>query len=170
MKLNSKKIFWVGFAFMIICLFWQVYDNIVAKMLINSFGLDQFWSGVVLAIDNVLALFMLPLFGALSDKTKTKFGKRTPYIFFGTLAAALLFIGVAVFDNLQQKSVEGYGIPEIVEVTDVTDPNYGYFTFRDKVYGDKELKTYGTKEAATTVRAAEVLEYTKENILASIYC
>ena len=96
MKLNSKKIFWVGFAFMIICLFWQVYDNIVAKMLINSFGLDQFWSGVVLAIDNVLALFMLPLFGALSDKTKTKFGKRTPYIFFGTLAAALLFIGVAV--------------------------------------------------------------------------
>jgi len=169
MKLNSKKIFWVGFAFMIICLFWQVYDNIVAKMLINSFGLDQFWSGVVLAIDNVLALFMLPLFGALSDKTKTKFGKRTPYIFFGTLAAALLFIGVAVFDNLQQKSVEGYGIPEIVEVTDATDPNYGYFTFRDKVYGDKELKTYGTKEAATTVRAAEVLEYTKENITYFIF-
>ena len=107
MKLNSKKIFWVGFAFMIICLFWQVYDNIVAKMLINSFGLDQFWSGVVLAIDNVLALFMLPLFGALSDKTKTRYGKRTPYIFFGTLSAALLFMGVAIFDNLQQKSVEG---------------------------------------------------------------
>jgi len=165
MKLNSKKIFWVGFAFMIICIFWQIYDNIVAKMLINSFGLDQFWSGVVLAIDNVLALFMLPLFGALSDKTKTRFGKRTPYIFFGTLAAALLFMGVAIFDNLQQKSVEGYGIPNIVEVIEEEDPNYGLFTFRDEVYGDEAAGTYGTKEAAATVRAAEVLEYTKDNVL-----
>ncbi|MDD3171455.1 MAG: MFS transporter, partial [Bacilli bacterium] len=165
MKLNSKKIFWVGFAFMIICLFWQIYDNIVAKMLINSFGLDQFWSGVVLAIDNVLALFMLPLFGALSDKTKTKYGKRTPYIFFGTLAAALLFIGVALFDNMQQKAVTDYGIPAVIEVVEEDDPNFGLFTYRGMLYGDTDAGTYGTKEAATTVRSAEVLQYTKQNVI-----
>ena len=96
-EIKFKKDFWVGFAFMIICLFWQIYDNIVAKMLINSFGLDQFWSGVVLAIDNVLALFMLPLFGALSDKTKTRFGKRTPYIFFWYSSGSFTIYGCCNF-------------------------------------------------------------------------
>lgn len=164
MKLNSKKIFWVGFAFMIICIFWQVYDNIVAKMLINNFGLDQFWSGVVLAIDNILALFMLPLFGALSDKTKTRYGKRTPYIFLGTLVAALLFVGVAFFDNLQQKSVEDAGIPQVVEIVDDTNVNYGKFTFEGELCGEIGTKTYGTKEAAASARATVVFAHTKTDI------
>ena len=72
-------------------MFWQVYDNIIAKMLINSFGLNQFWSGVVMALDNILALFLLPFFGNISDKTKTKYGKRTPYIFVGVILSAILF-------------------------------------------------------------------------------
>ena len=92
MKLNNKKIIYVGFAFLIICMFWQVYDNIIAKMLINSFGLNQFWSGVVMALDNILALFLLPFFGNISDKTKTKYGKRTPYIFIGVILSAILFV------------------------------------------------------------------------------
>mgnify|MGYP003418020729 CR=1 FL=1 len=79
MKLDNKKTIYIGFAFLLIMMFWQVYDNIIAKILINSFGLNQFWSGVVMALDNVLAVFLLPLFGTLSDKTKAKMGKRKPY-------------------------------------------------------------------------------------------
>jgi MFS family permease len=115
MKLNVKKTIFVGIAFLIISMFWQVYDNIIAKMLINSFGLDQFWSGIVMALDNILALILLPLFGALSDKTKTKYGKRTPYIFIGVIVSALLFVGVSVVDSMQIKSVEEEKI-SIVEV------------------------------------------------------
>ena len=55
MKLDNKKTIYIGFAFLLIMMFWQVYDNIIAKILINSFGLNQFWSGVVMALDNVLA-------------------------------------------------------------------------------------------------------------------
>ena len=72
MKLKTKNVLFVGLAFFSICMFWQVYDTVIAKMLINTFGLNQFWSGVIMALDNLLALFLLPLFGALSDKTKTK--------------------------------------------------------------------------------------------------
>lgn len=105
MKLNTKKIFFVGLAFLIICLFWQVYDSIIAKMLINTFGLNQTWSGIVMALDNILALVLLPVFGTLSDKTKTKIGKRKPYIILGTIVAALFFVGVAIFDNLQMNKL-----------------------------------------------------------------
>lgn len=106
MKLNNKKIFFVGFAFLIICLFWQVYDSIIAKMLINTFGLNQTWSGIVMALDNILALILLPVFGALSDKTNTKIGKRKPYIIIGTIVAAVFFTFVSVFDNLQMNKLK----------------------------------------------------------------
>lgn len=119
MKLNTKKIFFVGLAFLIICMFWQVYDNIIAKMLINTFGLNQTWSGVVMALDNVFALILLPVFGALSDKTKTKIGKRKPYIIIGTVIAAVFFFGVAIFDNLQMKSlVKNQNVSEVVEINE----------------------------------------------------
>ena len=97
MKLNTKKTIYVGIAFLIISMFWQVYDTVIAQILINSFGLNQTMSGIVMALDNVLALFLLPLFGSLSDKTKTKHGKRTPYIFFGTIAAVISFISPSFF-------------------------------------------------------------------------
>ena len=97
MKLNVKRTILVGFAFLMISMFWQVYDNLVVKMLVDSFGLNQTMSGFVMAIDNILAIFLLPLFGLWSDKTMTKFGKRTPYIFIGTIIAALLITGVSIF-------------------------------------------------------------------------
>lgn len=119
MKLNTKKTIFVGLAFLIICMFWQVYDNVVAKMLINTFGLNQTWSGVVLALDNVFAMFLLPIFGILSDKTKTKIGKRKPYILVGTILAAIFFLGVAIFDNIQMKNlVEQEKIQEVVEINE----------------------------------------------------
>ena len=113
MKLNTKKTIYVGIAFLIISMFWQVYDTVIAQILINSFGLNQTMSGIVMALDNVLALFLLPLFGSLSDKTKTKHGKRTPYIFFGTIAAAVLVTGVSLFDNAQVNELNKAGVQPV---------------------------------------------------------
>lgn len=87
MKLNYKRTLFVGFAFFLICLFWQVYDNIVPKILIDKFGMSQTWSGLIMALDNILALFMLPLFGAISDRTRHRLGRRTPFILVGTICA-----------------------------------------------------------------------------------
>ena len=106
MKLNFKKVFFVGMAFFVISLFWQTYDSIITKILIDKFGLNQTWSGIVMAFDNVLALFLLPLFGGLSDKTNTKMGRRTPYIIVGTVIAAFAFVLLSFTDNLQTVRIE----------------------------------------------------------------
>ena len=97
MKLNYKRTILIGFAFFSICAFWQFYDNEIPKILKYTFKLGETATGVVMALDNVLALFLLPFFGALSDKTDTKMGKRMPFIVIGTiLSTALLFILIAV--------------------------------------------------------------------------
>ncbi len=100
MKLSYKKVIFTGFAFFLICAFWQAYDNVIPLILTNKFGMNQTWSGVIMALDNLFALFLLPLFGALSDKTNTKFGRRTPYIFVGTICAVLFFIFLPLIDTL----------------------------------------------------------------------
>ena len=107
MKLNYKRTLLVGFAFFLICVFWQAYDTLVPLMLTNKFGLDQTWSGVIMSLDNILALFMLPLFGALSDKKDTRFGKRTPFIFIGTICAIVCFMGLTFVDNAQLAKLQG---------------------------------------------------------------
>ena len=111
MKLNYKRTILVGFAFFLISAFWQAYDAIVPLILTNHFGLSQFWSGVIMSLDNVLAVFMLPLFGALSDKVNTRFGKRKPFIFFGTIAAVACFIALTAIDNIQLARISLTSIP-----------------------------------------------------------
>ncbi|MBQ3868838.1 MAG: MFS transporter [Clostridia bacterium] len=106
MKLNYKRTILVGFAFFLICLFWQAYDNTIPLILTNKFGMSQTWSGVIMALDNILALFLLPVFGALSDKVKTKSGRRTPFIMIGTILAAVLFVGLSITDAKQLTRVE----------------------------------------------------------------
>ncbi len=101
MKLNYKRTLFVGFAFFLICAFWQAYDTIVPKILTDRFGMSQFWSGAIMAIDNILALFLLPLFGILSDKTRSKLGRRTPFIIVGTLIAATALISLSFVDSMQ---------------------------------------------------------------------
>ena len=93
MKLNYKRTILIGLAFLSISAFWQMYDNIIPLMLKNTFGMKETMTGVIMASDNVLALFLLPIFGALSDKVDTKIGKRMPFILVGTaLAVTLLLI------------------------------------------------------------------------------
>ncbi len=106
MKLNYKRTLLIGFAFFLITVFWQAYDTIVPKILTDRFGMSQTISGMIMAADNVLALVLLPLFGSLSDKTHTRYGRRTPYIFCGTIAAALLTLTLSVSDSLQLQSLE----------------------------------------------------------------
>jgi MFS family permease len=99
-------------AFLLITAFWQAYDAIVPLILTNHFGLPQTASGAVMSLDNILAVFMLPIFGTLSDKVITKLGKRTPFILVGTLAAVVSFIALMLIDAYQLNSVISAGIPE----------------------------------------------------------
>jgi len=98
MRLNYKRTFFVGLAFMSICAFWQLYNYVVPLILQYTFKLSEDIIGYVMAADNVLALFLLPLFGTLSDKTHTRLGRRTPYILVGTVLAAALMVVVPTAD------------------------------------------------------------------------
>ncbi len=100
MKLNYKRTILVGFAFFVISAFWQAYDTIVPLILENKFGLLQVESGSIMALDNIFAVFLLPLFGNLSDRTRTRYGKRTPYIVCGTLVAVVFFAALGFAQNL----------------------------------------------------------------------
>ena len=96
-KLNYKRTFTIGFAFFGILLLWQVYDTwcplILTDLFTNTFGAPatdvQYLVGVMMAIDNVAALLLLPVFGKLSDKTHSRLGKRMPYILVGTAVCAI---------------------------------------------------------------------------------
>ena len=99
MKLNVKLTVLIGFAFLSISTFWQMYDNLVPLILTNTFKINETVSGAIMAADNVLALFLLPLFGGISDRSRFKIGKRKPFIIFGTVAAVILMMGLPVLDN-----------------------------------------------------------------------
>ncbi len=105
MKLNNKRTILVGFAFFLILAFWQAYDTIIPLILTNKFGMSQLASGGIMALDNILALFLLPLFGTLSDKHKGKSGRRTPFIRFGTIAAVILLVALTFADAAQLKQI-----------------------------------------------------------------
>ncbi|MBR3836673.1 MAG: MFS transporter [Clostridia bacterium] len=101
MKLNVKRTTLIGFAFMSILAFWQMYDQVIPYLLENNFGFSTLQTNSIMSVDNVLAIFMLPLFGALSDRTKTPLGKRTPYILVGTVLSTCLLIFLGIFtENL----------------------------------------------------------------------
>ena len=110
MKLNNKRTILVGFAFFLICAFWQVYDVTIAMTLTSKFGLSQTASGVVMALDNILALFLLPLFGGISDRCKSKSGRRTPFVRTGTILAVVFLMLLSLADNAQLRSIEAYSL------------------------------------------------------------
>ena len=99
MKLNSRQTVLVGLAFLSICSFWQLYDNVVPLVLTGTFHMNEALSGAIMAADNILALFLLPFFGGLSDRTNTRIGRRMPYILCGTAAAAVLMNLLPLLDN-----------------------------------------------------------------------
>ena len=116
MKLSYKRTLLVGMAFFLISAFWQAYDAIIPLILTNHFGLPQTASGAVMSIDNVLAVFMLPIFGAISDKVNTKMGKRTPFILCGTVVAVIAFVALTFIDNYQLARVVASSMPATAEL------------------------------------------------------
>ena len=110
LKLNYPKTFKVGLAFAGICLFWNAYDFVIPLLLEHAYGLPNALRGLIMGLDNLLSLFMLPLFGKLSDNAHgrlvKKFGRRTPFIVIGTLCAVALMVFVPVVTLNQQKAAE----------------------------------------------------------------
>ena len=99
MKLNYKRTVLIGLAFLSICAFWQMYDSIIPLILQNTFGIGETLTGTIMAADNVLAIFLLPLFGALSDKTDIRFGRRMPFIVTGTVLAVIFLMLLPIADR-----------------------------------------------------------------------
>ena len=112
LKLDYPQTFKVGFAFAIIMLFWTAYDFVVPLLLEHAYGLPNSLRGLIMGLDNLLSLFMLPLFGKLSDnahgKLAKKFGRRTPFIVIGTVASVILMVFVPVATLNQQKNANKY--------------------------------------------------------------
>ena len=107
LKLNYPQTFKVGFAFAIIMLFWTAYDFVVPLLLEHAYGLSNAMRGFIMGLDNLLSLFMLPLFGKISDKANgklvKKWGRRTPFIVIGTIASVVLMVFVPIATMKQQE-------------------------------------------------------------------
>ena len=101
-KLNYKRTFLIGLAFLSICSFWQMYDNIIPLILQNTYHLGETMTGAVMALDNVLAIFLLPVFGMLSDKVHTKLGRRMPFIVAGTILAVIFMMLLPMIDTAEK--------------------------------------------------------------------
>lgn len=158
MKLNYKKTIFVGFAFFLICTFWQAYDTLIPKILTDKFGMPQTVSGIIMALDNILALFLLPFFGALSDRHRGKRGKRTPFIVIGTLVAAILLVSLSFADNAQLKNVEAVSkvddpaaLSTLYEESDALGVRFNESKEIDKK--GKSIKELFTEEEFTAIRS-----------------
>ena len=131
LKLNTKRTIYVGFAFFTILMLMQVYNN-YCSLFLKELGVNSFWQGIMMALDNVFALFMLPFFGNLSDKTKSKLGKRSIFIVIGVTLASL-FTPLIIIAYLKKSipllvaamglvlvSVNFYRSPAVALMPDVT--------------------------------------------------
>ena len=85
-----------------------MYDKVLPLILGNSFHMYESVTGAIMASDNILALFMLPFFGKLSDRTSTRLGKRMPYILFGTGVAIILTNLLPFWDNSYASSPSNF--------------------------------------------------------------
>ena len=116
MKLKTGQTIRVGFAFLAITAFWQMYNNVIPLVLTNTFHLNETLSGVIMAMDNILALFLLPLFGALSDRCRSRMGRRKPFILFGTIASVALMLLLPVIDNSYAAEPSGMKLTGFIAV------------------------------------------------------
>lgn len=153
MKLNVKKTFYVGLAFLMISMFWQTYDAIVTKILIDKFGLNQMWSGTVMALDNLLALILIPVFGAMSDRSNHKKGRRTPFIVIGTVIAAFAFMALTYSDNVQKSKIEA------ADTAIITD--------YEQIYKSDNDLTVGEWQSITTTISNEWVDLRDDGIISS---
>ncbi len=154
MKLNYKRTILVGFAFFLISAFWQAYDTIPIT-LTNKFGMSQTASGFIMTLDNILALFMLPLFGSISDKCRSKHGKRTPFIVVGTVLAVIAFLGLTLVDNAQLSKIQAVStVDDPAALAAIYDAKADV-TLKDPEGNEYILQNTFTKEAFTAIRSTD---------------
>ena len=164
MKLNYKRTIFVGFAFFLISMFWTAYEAIIPLILTNKFGMSQTWSGVIMAADNILAVFLLPLFGALSDKCRSRYGRRTPFIFIGTILAAVLLLSLSFADNMQLKNISdiaGIDDPAALEVIYDTQKDTELLTPEGEKFILSDLYE---KDEFTAIKSSDLIEVDGEKI------
>ena len=178
MKLNYKRTILVGFAFFLISAFWQAYDATIPVILTNKFGMSQGWSGVIMVLDNILAVFMLPLFGALSDKCTARSGKRTPFIVVGTIVAAVALLGLAFVDGQQKENIaditdmrlDKTSIYQMQKDTALQTPDGEAFVLSD-LYTQEEFNAIQSENVdAETGKTVTNLEYTNYVVPARQAC
>ncbi len=112
-KLNYKRTFLIGFGFMGCMLLWSVYNSYVPVILrgkLSQLGIADLagshawlaWLSVplivnaIMTIDNVFGVVFQPHFGKKSDRTRSKLGKRMPYILICLPICALFFTFIPV--------------------------------------------------------------------------
>ena len=137
MKLNYWRTLKVGLAFAVIQVFWTAYDYVVPLLLENTFGLSNSLRGLIMGADNLLSLFLLPIFGKISDKTSTRWGRRTPFIVLGTIASVVIMIFVPLTSNAQLKA----SLNLRDQITNTTVEGYTYTDHEGKVYDAEALYT-----------------------------
>ncbi len=144
MKLDYKKTIKVGLAFAIIMVFWTAYDYVIPLLLENTYGLSNMMRGLIMGLDNLLSLFLLPLFGKISDKSTSKYGRRTPFIVIGTVISAILIIFVPVASNSQLK--EATALRE--QIVNTTVEGYTYTDHNGVTYDAESLYSMLYREGA----------------------
>jgi len=157
MKLNYKRTIFVGFAFFLICAFWQIYDVTIQMTLTSKFGLSQMASGAIMALDNILALFLLPLFGKISDRHKGKSGRRTPFVRTGTIMAVVFLMVLSFVDFAQLKKIEDYSA-----VNNPVTMERIYDEQKDTVLKTPEGKEYKLSEVYTREEFAQITTETTD--------
>jgi MFS family permease len=106
LKLNYPKTIKVGLGFCVVMIFWTVYNFVMPLLLEQAFGFSNTIRNIIVGIGSVMSIFLLPLFGKLSDKTHTKWGRRTPYIVLGTVITivSMIFLPWTVSSQLTASS------------------------------------------------------------------
>lgn len=165
MKVNYPKTIKVGFAFAIIMCFWSAYDFVIPLLLENAYGLSNAMRGLIMGLDNLLSLFLLPIFGKLSDKTNSKWGRRTPYIFMGTIVAVILMFFVPVSANKALKQ----SLALRTEIINTSSSNYIYEDHEGTPYTPHALYSYLYEQGATNSDFCDRQYLEKNNITKEKY-
>ena len=91
MKFRYGKIFLLGFGFFGVSVIWGVYNAFVPIFLADKFHISPGVIGFFMTLDNVAALFIQPPVGAWSDRVRTRWGRRIPFIVIGAPISAVAF-------------------------------------------------------------------------------
>jgi MFS family permease len=105
--LDIKRILFIGLGFMSAMIAWSFY-NFKIPIILNGIKDGENWvrigllgtnpwmeivGGVIMTLDNIIAVLLQPYFGSLSDRLESKYGRRTPFLLIGLPSAVFcLFI------------------------------------------------------------------------------